>query len=193
MSLGYFFGSYYNKAVVAVKRQKLFTTIGLISLALFVVIRLINHFGNFHHWSAYDTTAQTLYSFFDPAKYPPSLTYTLMTLGATFLFLGTTENIKNKVTDFFSVFGKVPFFYYIMHIYVIHLIALLLAQVTGFGWEKMILNEWVTRSKDLVGYGVNLWLVYLIWISVIIILYPFCKRFSVYKMTHKEKWWLSYF
>jgi len=193
MSLGYYFGSYYDKSVVAAKRQKLFTWIGLGGITLFVIVRLINHYGNFHPWSSYDTTLQTLYSFFDPAKYPPSLSYTLMTIGATFLFLGTTENLKNKVTDFFSVFGKVPFFYYILHIYVIHLFALLLAYFTGFGWEPMILDVFVTRSKELVGYGVNLWLVYLIWIAIIFMLYPFCKRFSVYKTSHKEKWWLSYF
>lgn len=193
MSLGYYFGSYYDKSVLPAKRQKLFVWIGLGGITSFVVVRLINQYGNFHPWSSYDTTLQTLYSFFDPAKYPPSLSFTLMTIGATFLFLGTTENIKNKITDFFSVFGKVPFFYYILHLYVIHIFALALAQLTGFGWDSMILDGWVGTSKELVGYGVDLWAVYLIWIAIILILYPFCKRFSVYKTTHKEKWWLSYF
>ncbi len=192
MSLGYYFGSYYDSSVAAAKRQKLFTILGLLGIALFFIVRGVNDYGNYHPWSSYETTAQTLYSFFDPAKYPPSLSFTLMTLGATFLFLGTTENIKNKVTDFFAVFGKVPFFYYIMHLYVIHLFALTLSQVTGFGWDAMILNQWVTSSKELTGYGVNLWLVYLIWTSIILLLYPFCKMFSDYKTTHKEKWWLSY-
>ncbi len=193
MSLGYYFGRFYDKSVLPAKRQKLFTIIGLSGIALFVIVRLINQYGNYHPWNEYGTTLQTLYSFFDPAKYPPSLSFTLMTIGATFLFLGTTENIKNKVFSFFSVFGKVPFFFYILHLYVIHLFALILAQVTGFGWETMILDGWVTTSKELVGYGLNLWMVYFIWLAIIFMLYPFCKRFSIYKTGHKEKWWLSYF
>jgi uncharacterized membrane protein len=193
MSLGYYFGKFYDQKVVPAYRQKLFTLLGVSGIALFFIVRFINGYGDPTPWSEYDTVRQTLYSFFNPSKYPPSLSYTLMTIGATFLFLGTTENIKNKVTDFFSVFGKVPFFYYIMHLYVIHLFATILAQATGFGWETMILDGWITTSKELVGYGVDLWLVYIIWVAIILILYPFCRRFSIYKTGHKEKWWLSYF
>ena len=93
----------------------------------------------------------------------------------------------------FEYFFSYAFIYYIIHLYVIHLLALILAEVTGFGWETMILDGWITTSKELVGYGLDLWLVYLIWIAIIFMLYPLCKKFSVYKTTHKEKWWLSYF
>ena len=193
MSLGYYFGVYYDKAYDPIKRQRLFTRIGLLGITAFFILRFINQYGNPKHWDHYDTFLQTMYAFLDPSKYPPSLAYTLMTLGLTFLFLGTTENLKNKVTDFFSVFGKVPFFYYIIHLYVIHFFALLLAEITGFGWEPMILDGWITMSEELDGYGVSLGWVYLIWIAIVFLLYPLCRRFSVYKMNHKEKWWLSYF
>jgi len=193
MSLGYYFGSFYNKNFEPLKRQQLFLRIGFLTVLLFVLVRFINQYGNPNHWKSYETIQQTLFSFFDPSKYPPSLSYLLMTLGPTLLFLAYAEKWKGKVVEFFSVFGRVPFFYYIIHIYVIHLFALFVAQIMGFGWQKMILKGWVTDSKELAGYGVDLWLVYLIWIGVILLLYPLCKKFGTYKVNHKEKWWLSYF
>jgi hypothetical protein len=66
------------------------------------------------------------------------------------------------------------------------------AEATGFGWQKMILLNWVTDLPELKGYGFSLWVVYLIWIGVMMVLYPLCKRFDRYKSSHKEKWWLSY-
>ena len=115
-----------------------------------------------------------------------------MTLGPSLIFLANSENLKGRVVNFFSTFGRVPFFYYILHIYLIHFIAMLLAQFTGYGWRSMVLTEWVSASPGLKGYGFDLWVVYLVWISVIVSLYPICKKFDQYKMSHKEKWWLSY-
>ncbi len=193
MSLGYYFGSYYNRDMALKKRQNFLKITGFATIGLFIIIRTANGYGNSSEWQLYETLPQTLFSIFNPAKYPPSLSYILMTLGPTFLFLAYAEKWKGKTVDFFSVFGKVPFFYYIVHIYVIHFFALLLAQFTGFGWRKMILSDWVTESESLQGYGVDLWLVYLIWLGIIILLYPLCKKFGSYKMRHREKWWLSYF
>jgi uncharacterized membrane protein len=115
-----------------------------------------------------------------------------MTLSPAFIFLANTENIKGKIVDFLATFGRVPFFYYILHIYFIHVIAIIFAEFLGFGWQKMILTDWIGNASELKGYGVSLWAVYLIWILVIALLYPFCKKFDTYKMNHKEKWWLSY-
>jgi uncharacterized membrane protein len=193
MSLGYYFGSFYNREFEPGRRQHVFKILGFATIALFIVVRMSNQYGNSSHWQNYDTLLQTLYSIFNPAKYPPSLSYLLMTLGPTFLFLSYAEKWKGKIVEFFSVFGRVPFFYYIVHIYVIHFFALLMAEFTGFGWQKMILTEWVTETESLKGYGLDLWIVYLIWVGIIILLYPLCKRFGTYKMNHKEKWWLSYF
>ena len=193
MSLGYYMGKFYDKTTEAKKRQQLFTIIGVSAILLFVIVRYINLYGNPKHWEEYGTLLQTLYSFLDPSKYPPSLSYLLMTIGPSFLLLGISENAKGRVTDFISTFGKVPFFFYIMHIYVIHFFAMILAELTGFGWQAMILDGFVSGQSQLVGYGVNLWFVYLIWIGIILILYPFCRKFSLYKLSHKEKRWLSYF
>lgn len=193
MSLGYYVGAYYNKEVNPKTRQKIFTRIGLAGIVLFAVFRLINQYGNLYPWVNYDSLLMNAFAFFNPAKYPPSLTYLLMTLGPIFVILGNSEHWKGKWVDYFSVYGKVPFFYYIVHIYVIHTLALIFAQVTGFGWKSMVFTEWVTTSSALKGYGVDLWVVYVIWVGIVLFLYPFCKKFSIYKLAHKEKWWLSYF
>jgi uncharacterized membrane protein YhaH (DUF805 family) len=115
-----------------------------------------------------------------------------MTLGATFLFLANAENLKGKIVNFFSTFGRVPFFYYILHLYVIHVGAMLYAQVAGFGWQKLILPTWIGFVPGMKGYGCSLTAVYLLWIAIVLLLYPLCKSFDTYKLNHKEKWWLSY-
>ena len=96
------------------------------------------------------------------------------------------------MADFCCVFGRVPFFYYIVHLYQIHFLALLAAEITGFGWQSMVLPKFITRVEELQGYGFNLITVYFIWSFVIALLYQLCKKFDTYKQAHKEKWWLSY-
>jgi uncharacterized membrane protein len=192
MALGYYFGAFYEKSYDPAKRKKLFNWIGSIALLLFVILRYTNFYGDPKPFVHFGTTAQDLISFLNPTKYPPSLLYLLMTLGAAFLFLANTEKLKGRVVQFFCTFGRVPFFYYILHLYLIHIIAIVFAQLTGFGWEKMILPTWVSMVPGLKGYGVSLGFVYLIWAGIIFALYPLCKKYDVYKQAHKEKWWLSY-
>lgn len=192
MSLGYCFGSFYDKTNQPIKRQKLFNTIGIAAFVFFVVLRSINVYGNKLPWQDYGNMKQTLFSFLNLNKYPPSLSFLLVTLGGALLFLANSEKLKGKVVNFFCVFGRVPFFFYIIHIYLIHFLALIVAEFTGFGWQKMILPALPFRVEALKGFGFNLFIVYLIWILVIALLYPLCKKFDRYKQFHKEKWWLSY-
>lgn len=192
MSLGYCFGLFYDKNYDPLKRKKLFNTIGITAFIVFVILRSLNIYGNLLPWKEYGNLKQTIFSFFNLSKYPPSLDFLLVTLGGAFLFLANTEKLKGKVVDFFCVFGRVPFFFYIIHIYLIHFLALIVAEFTGFGWQKMILPALPFRVEELKGFGFNLFIVYLIWILVIAMLYPLCKRFDTYKQEHKAKWWLSY-
>lgn len=192
MSLGYCFGTFYNAEYTQEKRRKLFNTIGFTALALFVVLRFTNVYGDARLFTYQDTLSQDLIVFFNPSKYPPSLLYLLMTLGVTLVFLANSENLKGKLVNFFSVFGRVPFFYYIIHIFAIHLAAMLYAQLTGYGAEKLILEGWITELPRMRGFGLALVWVYAIWIGIILLLYPFCKWFDSYKQAHKDKWWLSY-
>ena len=192
MALGYYFGSFYDKSYEASKRKKIFNIIGLSSLILFVIIRWINTYGDPTPWQHYGTISKELISFLNPAKYPPSLLYLLMTLGTTLLFLANSEKLKGKIVDFFCTFGRVPFFYYILHLYLIHITAMVFAQLSGFGWHHFILPSWIGLVPEMKGYGFNLIIVYLIWIGVVLALYPICKKFDNYKQSHKDKWWLSY-
>ena len=192
MSLGYWFGSFYDNSYESTKRRKIFNWLGIGSLLLFILLSAFNKYGDKQAWVNYGDTSKTLMSILDIDKYPPSLLFLLVTLGGTLLFLANSEKLKGKAVAFFSVFGRVPFFYYILHIYLIHLVALIAAEFTGFGWQSMILPKFVTRVEALKGYGFNLIVVYIVWIAVVLLLYPLCKKFDRYKQSHKEKWWLSY-
>lgn len=192
MALGYYFGSFYDKDYDPIKRKKIFNIIGIAAIVFFVILRGINIYGNLLPWNNYGNLMQTTFSFLNLTKYPPSLSFLLVTLGGAFLFLASAETLKGRVVNFFCVFGRVPFFFYIIHIYLIHFLALITAEFTGLGWQKMVLPAMPFMVKALKGFGFNLFIVYLIWILIIAMLYPLCKRFDTYKQNHKDKWWLSY-
>jgi uncharacterized membrane protein len=192
MSLGYCFGELYNQSFDSYKRKRILNIIGVSAIVLFLILRGSNIYGDPIKWVQFNTLSKTLMSIMATSKYPPSLSFLLMTLGPAFIFLANTENLKGRVVSFFGTFGRVPFFYYILHLYLIHTIAMIVAQVSGFGWNNMILTDWVTAIPTLKGYGFGLWFVYLMWVVVIVLLYPLCKKFDNYKMNHKKKWWLSY-
>lgn len=194
MSLGYWFGGFYEKSVDTTKRRQTFNWIGIFAVLVFVGLRWTNVYGDPVAFEQFGTFSKSLVSFLNPSKYPPSLLYLLMTLGGTFLLLANSEKWKGKAVDFICTFGRVPFFFYIIHIYLIHLLAIGLITVTGFIWEKnLVLAAWGIIENPIPGYGFPLWVVYTVWVAVILILYPLCKKFDYYKMTNKDKWWLSYF
>jgi hypothetical protein len=116
-----------------------------------------------------------------------------MTLGPAILFLAFTERpVKNFFQPLVTV-GRVPMFYYLLHLYLIHGLALVAVVITGFGISTMVnIPVWVTESESLKGYGFNLWVVYGVWIFVVLLLFPLCNWYDRYKRSHREKWWLSY-
>jgi uncharacterized membrane protein len=192
MSLGYYFGSFYDYSFNPRKRKSILNITGICFIFLFLIIRGINEYGDLLPWEPFESMAQTAMSFMNPTKYPPSLSYILMTLGPSLILMANSESWKGKLVDFLQVFGRVPFFYYILHLYLIHLLALLAAELTGSGWELMILSDWVTEVDALKGYGFNLLVTYGIWMFVVLSLYPLCRWFDRYKSSQKHKWWLSY-
>jgi len=189
MALGYYFGAFYTPSFEPAKRRKLFNTIAILAIALFVVIRWTNVYGDLVQWKQYGNFNMTLFSFFNLTKYPPSLLYLLVTLSGTLFFLANSENWKGRIVNFFTLFGRVPFFFYIFHLYLIRVLAMIVAELTGYGWELMVQTSFEIDLKD---FGFNLGIVYLIWIGIILMLYPVCKKFDSYKQSHKDKWWLSY-
>lgn len=194
MSLGYYFGHYYQRNYKSDHRIKLLRLTGVLSIVGFFVLRLLNSYGNSKPWIMYDLVSQSIYSFMDPQKYPPSLSYLLMTLGPMFLLLAILElRKKTFLSNVLIVFGRVPFFFYILHVYVIHLFAMIASEIYGFGWESMILKEpiWMLPSK-LQGYGFTTLTMLILWVLFVISMYPICKKFGDYKMKNKQKKWLSY-
>ncbi|MEO5890376.1 MAG: hypothetical protein ABIQ31_08995 [Ferruginibacter sp.] len=116
-----------------------------------------------------------------------------MTLSPAFIFLSLSEKATSGITRAISLYGRVPLFYYLVHIYLLHFFAMLLAWFTGFGWQKMVITgTWVTDQASLRGYGLSLPMVFLIWIVVVAGLYPLCKKYDAYKRNNRSKWWLSY-
>ena len=192
MILGYCFGKLYSIGFDASRRRKWLLWSGIGSIFLFILLRAVNVYGDSMPWSVQKNTLFTIFSFINVTKYPPSLDFILITMGPAFLFLYAFETIKSNITNFFIVFGRVPFFYYVLHILVIHLLALLGLVIAGGNWRLMILTEDAFVNHTIDTYGYPLWVSYVVWIVVVLLLYPISKRYMIYKATHKDKWWLSY-
>ena len=193
MALGYCLGALYTPAFSAEKRKKILLIIGGSAIALFILVRFLNGYGDRAHWSQQSSTFNTFLSFLKVSKYPPSFLYALVTLGPAIIFLALSENIKGSFSKIISVYGRVPMFYYLLHIFFIHILTMLAAALfTDFSWKVWILKEPLWFTETLKGYGFSLGIVYLVWLGIVIGLYPLCKWYDRYKQNHKEKWWLSY-
>jgi uncharacterized membrane protein len=193
MALGYSLGNLYTPVYSAEKRRKTLLMLGSGAIILFVIVRLVNGYGDPNPWSEQAGGIKTFLSFLKVNKYPPSLMYSLITLGPAMIFLALTENANSAVSRVVSVYGRVPMFYYITHIFLIHLVTMIATPIfTDFSWKIWILKEPLWFTDKLKGYGYSLGIVYLVWIGVVISVYPICKWYDRYKTKHKEKWWLSY-
>jgi uncharacterized membrane protein len=194
ISLGYCLGSLYAPTVAPHRRKRTLRILGLGAIAVFILIRAINIYGDPVPWTTQRTPLYSILSFLNVTKYPPSLDYVLMTLGPGLLFLAVAEKPLNRWTSPIAVFGRVPFFYYILHIYIFHALAVLAAMLQGHPASDMTnFTNWVTANPKLKGYGFGLGVVYAVWIAVVLALYPLCKRFDAYKRANQaQKKWLSY-
>lgn len=192
MALGYLFGTLYQKEFDASIRKEWLLKLGLGCLGLFFVLRGFNVYGDPVPWSVEYTPVKTILSFLKVSKYPPSLLYICVTIGPALLFLYAYENTKNKLTDFFLVFGRVPLFYYFLHMLVIHIFAIGGILIFGGNWRDMILTGEGFLNQNLKPYGYSLLVVYVVWIGIVLLLYPFCEQYMIYKSKNKKQWWLSY-
>lgn len=192
MALGYCFGSLYKRDFDPIMRKKWLLGLGFGAIALFYVIRGLNVYGDLQPWLVQKNLTYTIMSFFNVTKYPPSLDYLLITIGPAMLFLYVIENVKNRFTDFLLVFGRVPLFYYFLHMIVIHSFAVFLMMILGENWHNMILTVDVFQNAKLITYGYPLFVVYIIWIIIVLLLFAPSKMYMNYKAKNKQKWWLSY-
>lgn len=188
MLAGFAAGTFFQ--LPSIKRKKTFLMIGISALALFIVIRFTNIYGDSFPWSAQKNGFYTFLSFINVTKYPPSLLFCLLMLGGMFLILWIGEGLKNKFANFAIVYGKVPLFYFLVHFYLVHLLMLAMVYLQGFKTSDMIFGFNFGRPKA--GSGVSLFAIYGVWISVVIVMYPVCKWYGKYKTNHKEKVWLRY-
>jgi uncharacterized membrane protein len=192
MALGYCIGKLYSKNYNAEKRKKILKQLGITALLLFAILRFSNIYGDSALWSKQSSGAFTLLSFINVSKYPPSLLYLLVTLGPALLFLAFNEKTKGWVSVQLKMIGRVAMFYYLVHLYIIHLLAMAATYLCGFTWRDMILTTWINFEPKLNGYGFNLAIVYLVWLLVVIVLYFLCRWYDRYKRGHPQYWWLSY-
>ncbi|MBO9561959.1 MAG: DUF1624 domain-containing protein [Niastella sp.] len=175
----------------APRRKQLFIKIGGAALLLFILLRFINIYGDPVQWQPRKNAIYTILSFINNTKYPPSLQFTLTMLGIMFLILSAAEKARGNIAKVITTYGKVPLFYYILHFYLIHIILIIVLWMQGISWQQMQFATGTFGRPRNVNTGLNLWQVYLVWITVVALLYMPCVWYARYKATH-NKWWLKY-
>ena len=131
-------------------------------------------------------------AFLNTSKYPPSLHFLLMTTGPALILLALSERMRPGTTNPIEVFGRVPFFFYIFHLYFIHAFAMLALVFAGRDWSEYILTAGAISSGTLNNFGLRIEAVYIVWVLLIVLLYPLCRAYQRYKENNPTKWWLSY-
>ncbi len=175
------------------KRNIIFLRIGAAAILLFIIARYINIYGDPFPWSLQKSNLFTFLSFMNITKYPPSLLFCLITLGIMFLLFARSEKPRNKLMNITSVYGKVPFFYFLLHFYLVHLILIGVLLLQGFHWHELEFATGTFGRPKGIPSGLPLWAIYLVWISVVMILYKPCLWYGRYKTANKNKyWWLRY-
>ena len=190
-ALGFVLGGVYRWS--AASRQSFLLRLGIGLVAGFLVLRFANVYGDPQPWAWGKSSLWTVMSFLNTNKYPPSLLFLLMTLGPAILLLrafdgGTPAPLRPALT-----IGKVPLFFYIVHFYLIHVLAVL-ASYVRFGTVREMF-----QSPDLghfpfsapPGWSLGLPMVYLVWLFVVVTLFPLCRWYAGVKR-RRDDWWLSY-
>jgi uncharacterized membrane protein len=191
-AVGYGLGRIYSSTPE--KQSTFLLRLGLCATASFLVLRFVNRYGDPNPWSAQKSGVFTALSFLNTTKYPPSLLYLLMTLGPALLLLwGLNDRIPQLLRPALA-FGKVPMFYYVLHIPLIHIVAISVcyARYGQVHWmfESSTPGQFPVTPPP--GWGFSLPIIYSIWIGVVLALYPLCCGFADLKRRRTDAW-LSYF
>jgi uncharacterized membrane protein len=161
------------------KRQRCLLVLGAALTVGFIVLRGINFYGDPTPWSVQSTWPASVLSFVDCEKYPPSLLYLMMTMGPALMLLAAFEHACGPFAKAIAIFGQVPFFYYVVHIYLIHALAV----AVGFAMTGSLASNPAT--------SLGLLEIYVIWLLVLVLLYPVCRWFAGLKQ-RGTGWWWSY-
>jgi len=178
------------------RRRRRLVAIGAAAVVWFVAERAINGYGDPVPWATQPSPVYTVLSFLNTTKYPPSLDFLLMTLGPALLALAWLDRPGLRPSNPLVVFGRVPLFYFVLHFYLAHLAAVLLAfaRYGGSAWTFVF-----HRVPSMGGpatlfpprFGEDLWVVYLVWGVIVLALYPACRWFGNLKARRRE-WWFGY-
>jgi len=175
------------------RRRRFLVRMGIAAVVAFIALRAVNIYGDPSRWAHQRSALFTALSFINTTKYPPSLLYLLMTLGPALLFLRAVDGRTPRALQPALVFGKVPMFYYVLHIVLIHLIAVgvCVARYGSSHWmfESPTIDKYPITQPP--GWPVPLPVVWLIWVCVVVLLYPVCRWFAGVKRRRTD-WWLSY-
>jgi uncharacterized membrane protein len=184
MAAGYAFGGLLQGD--AAQRRRRLLTLGLTTMLVFIVLRTINVYGDPRPWSSQKDAMFTFFSFINCSKYPPSLSFLLMTLGPAIIAMALFDRPLGAVGRVFVVFGRVPMFFYLIHAPFVHV----LAAVAAFGRHGP--RAWNIDAFSVpADYGYPLPVVYLVWAGVVITLYLPCRWYAGVKQRRRD-WWLSY-
>jgi len=175
------------------RRRRFLVRMGIAAVVAFIALRAVNIYGDPSRWAHQRSALFTALSFINTTKYPPSLLYLLMTLGPALLFLRAVDGRTPSALQPALVFGKVPMFYYVLHIVLVHLIAVgvCVARYGSSHWmfESPTIDKYPITQPP--GWPVPLPVVWLIWVCVVVLLYPVCRWFAGVKRRRTD-WWLSY-
>jgi uncharacterized membrane protein len=175
MAAGYLLGPLMQLEEKA--RQQLLFRLGAAITLGFIILRASNLYGDPAPWTAQETLLSTVLSLLNCEKYPPSLLYLMMTLGPALMLLAWFDQVGGPLASLLATFGRVPFFYYVIHIYLIHALAV----ATGFAITGVL-----TTTPEI---NFNLASVYLIWLILLVLLYPICRWFAELKESGRGWWW----
>ncbi len=175
------------------RRRRFLVRMGIALVVAFLALRTVNIYGDPSRWAHQHSSVFTALSFINTTKYPPSLLYLLMTLGPALLFLRAVDTGVPRALQPALVYGKVPMFYYLLHIVLLHLLAVAacLARYGSAHWmfESPSIDRYPVTQPA--GWPAPLPIVWLIWLLVVTLLYPLCNWYAAVKRRRTD-WWLSY-
>ena len=179
--LGYCFGPVFSARIDGHRRQRVLVAVGLACLALLLLLRGFNIYGENLPWVHGDSPVLTVMAWLNFTKYPPSLDFLLMTLGIALLVLAGLEFADNDLTRVFSTFGGAPMFYYIVHLYFLMISYKVLLAIFGP-------NQGTRFGVDRDAF----WIVWVVWLALVPLLYLPCRAFARYKRNTRQAW-VKYF
>ena len=161
------------------RRRSISLRLGVAVTAAFILLRAIDVYGDPRPWHAAPAIMPKALAFLATNKYPASLSFLLMTLGPMLVLLGLVEYARGPIARAFETFGRVPFFYYLLHIPLIHLAAIVVSFIReGSADPWLFTNHPMMNPPAPPGYLWSLPLLYLVWAIVIGVLYVACRWYA---------------